>query len=125
MIKLNEGDNIKLSRLCSCREDDIMLLWFLEGNPSCSAWVDNIFQPEEAIIIAADFCYLLGEVEHPDEIEKILETNAHYKIIIPCGLQWVTYLNEYLSEKVHCYKRYSIKHEPDVFNKEFDVYSLI
>lgn len=119
MVKINEADNIKLSKLCSCRNDDIMLLWFLEGNPSCSAWVDDIILPEEAIIIAADFCYLLGTVKHPDEIEQILETNAHYKVIIPCGTQWVTYLDKYLSEKVHRYKRYSIKQEPDVFNKNY------
>ena len=119
MVKINEDDYIKLSKLCSCRNDDIMLLWFLEGNPSCSAWVDGIVQPEEAIIIAADFCYLLGEVKHPNEIEQILAANAPYKVIIPCGTQWVTYLNEYLFEKVHCYKRYSIKQEPDVFNKNY------
>ena len=119
MVKINEVDNIKLSKLCSSRKDDIMLLWFLEGNPSCSAWVDDIVQPKEAIIIAADFCYLLGEVKHPDEIERILETNAYSKVIIPCGTQWITYLNEYLSEKVHCYKRYSIKHEPHVFDKNY------
>lgn len=117
MLKINGRDNFKLSKLCSCRKDDIMLLWFLEDNPSCSAWVDDIDQPEEAIIIAADFCYLLGKVKHPDEIEQILETNAQYKVIIPCGTQWVTYLNEFLSEKVRCYKRYAIKYEPDVFNK--------
>lgn len=119
MIKINEEDNIKLTKLCSCKKDDIMLLWFLEGNPGCAAWVDDIGQPEEAIIIAADFCYLLGEIKHPDEIKQILETNARYKIIYPCGTQWVTYLNEYLSEKLHPSKRYSMKHEPDVFNKDY------
>ena len=100
MIKINEEDNIKLIKLCSCKKDDIMLLWFLEGNPSCTAWVDNIEQPEEAIIIAADFCYLLGEIKHPVEIKQILEAKAHYKIINPCGEQWVIYLNEYLFEKL-------------------------
>lgn len=119
MIKINEEDNIKLSRLCSCKKDDIILLWFLEGNPSCSAWVDDIEQPEEAIIIAADFCYLLGEIKHHDEIKQILETNARYRVINPCGTQWITYLNEYLSEKLHLSKRYSLKHEHDVFNKNY------
>jgi GNAT superfamily N-acetyltransferase len=117
MIKINEEDNIKLSQLCSCKKDDTMLLWFLEGNPSCTAWVDDIEQPEEAIIIAADFCYLLGEIKHPDEIKQILEANAQYKIITTSGEQWVTYLKEYLSEKLHFSKRYSLKHEPDVFDK--------
>lgn len=117
MFKINEEDNIKLSNLCSSKKDDIMLLWFLEGNPSCAAWVDDIEQPEEAIIIAADFCYLLGEIKHPDETKQILETYAHHKIINSCETQWVTYLKENLSEKLHFSKRYSIKHEPDVFDK--------
>ena len=117
MIKINEEDNIKLHNLCSCKKDEIMLLWFLEGNPGCAAWVDNIEHPEEAIVIAADFCYLLGMIKHPDEIKQILETNAQYKIINPCGEQWNTFLNEYLSEKLHSYKRYATKYEPDVFDK--------
>ncbi|WP_455716918.1 GNAT family N-acetyltransferase [Anaerosporobacter sp.] len=117
MIKLNEVDYIKLSELCSYRKNDIMLSWFLEGNPSCAAWVDNIEQPEEAIIIAADFCYLLGEIKHPDETKQILETYAQHKIINSCETQWVTYLKENLSDKLHFSKRYSIKHEPNAFDK--------
>lgn len=115
---MNDSERINLSKLCSCRKDDYMLLWFLEGNPYCAAWVDDVIHPEEAIIIAADFCYLLGSVKHHDEIEQILEENARYKIIIPCGTHWVTYLNEYLSKKVHCYSRYAIKYEPDIFDKK-------
>lgn len=118
MIKINEEDNIKLSKLSSCKKDDFML-WFLEGNPGCTAWVDDIQQPEEAIVIAADFCYLLGEIKHPDEIKLILETNARYKVINPCSEHWVTYLNEYIAESLHFIKRYSMKHEPDVFNESY------
>lgn len=57
----------------------------------------DVVYPEEAVIIAAEFCYLLGEVKHLDEIEQILEENARYKIITPCGLQWVKYLNQHLN----------------------------
>ncbi|GKU25205.1 GNAT family N-acetyltransferase [Clostridium folliculivorans] len=117
MIKIDDSNRHYLKKLCSCRKDDIMLLWFLEGNPYCDAWVDDVVHPEEAVIIAADFCYLLGEVKHLDEIEQTLKENALYKIIIPCGLQWVKYLNEHLPDKVRCYKRYAIKHEPNVFDK--------
>ena len=56
-------------------------------------------------------------MRHFDEIEQILLANARYKVIIPCGTHWVTYLNEYLSEKNYCYKRYAIKHEKYVFDK--------
>jgi GNAT superfamily N-acetyltransferase len=117
MIKIDDSDRHYLKELCSYKKDDTMLLWFLEGNPYCAAWVDDVVHPEEAVIIAADFCYLLGKVKHPDEMMQTLEENARYKIIIPCTLQWTKYLNEYLSEKVRCYKRYAIKHEPNVFDK--------
>ena len=117
MIKINDDNRMNLSNLCSCRKEDCMILWFLEGNNYCAAWVDDISNPKEAIIIAADFCYLLGDVKQPDAIEQILVENARYKVIIPCNTQWVTYLNDYLSEKVHCYKRYAIKRERDVFNR--------
>lgn len=118
MIKMKDSNRHNLKKLCSYRKDDKILLWFLEGTPFGAAWVDDELQPEEAVIIAADFCYLLGEVKHPDEIEKLLVENAHYKIITPVGLQWVTYLYEHLSEKVYCFKRYAIKHEPDVFDQK-------
>ncbi len=117
MIKINDSERINLSKLCSRKKEDNLLQWFLEGNPYCAAWVDNVIQPEEAIIIAADFCYLLGVVKHYDEVEQILEENARHKIVIPCGTHWGTYLNEYLSKKVRRFSRYAIKHEPDVFDK--------
>ena len=117
MIKITDSERINLSKLCTCRKEDNLLQWFLEGNSYCAAWVDDVLQPEEAIIIAADFCYLMGVVEHHHEIEQILEENARHKIIIPCGTHWDTYLKEYMSKKVRCYSRYAIKHEPDVFDK--------
>lgn len=119
MIKIKEENYHKLSKLCSSKKDDTMLLWFLEGNSNCAAWVDDMEQPEVAIIIIADFCYLLGEVKHRDEIKQILETEAKHKYIAPCGTQWITYLNEYVSRKLHNSKRYSLKHEPDVFDKNY------
>jgi GNAT superfamily N-acetyltransferase len=118
MKKINDLDRNNLKGLCSCRKDDSMLLWFLDGNPYCDAWVNNELEPDEAVIIAADFCYLLGEVKYPDEIVPILIENAQYKVIIPCGSQWITFLNAYLAERVRCYKRYAIKQEPDVFDKD-------
>lgn len=117
MIKINDSERSNLSKLCSCRKNDNLLLWFLEGNPYCAAWLDDVIHPEEAIIIAADFCYLMGVVKHHDEIEEVLEENARHKIIIPCGTHWDAYLKECMSEKVRCYSRYAIKHEPNVFDK--------
>lgn len=117
MIKINDSERSNLSKLCSIRKDDNLLQWFLEGNPYSAAWVDDTMNPEEAIIIAADFCYLLGEVKHPAEIKQTLEENARHKIIIPCETHWGTYLNEYMSKKVRCCSRYAIKHEPDIFDK--------
>ena len=67
MIKINDSERSNLSKLCSIRKDDNLLQWFLEGNPYCAAWVDDVMNPEVGIIIAADFCYLLGEVKQPDE----------------------------------------------------------
>ena len=48
MIKVYEEDYFKLSKLCSNRKGDMILLWFLEGNPGCAAWVDDIDDPKEA-----------------------------------------------------------------------------
>lgn len=117
MIKITDYERMNLSKLCSSRKKDSLLLWFLEGNPYCDAWVDDVIHPEEAIVIAADFCYLLGEGKDPGEIEQVLLENARHKIIIPCGTQWDAYLKECMSEKVRCYSRYAIKREPNTFDK--------
>ena len=118
MKKINDIDRINLKEICSSRKDDSMLFWFLDGKQYCDAWADSEEKPEEAIIIAADFCYLLGEVKHPDEIVSILFENARAKVIIACGPQWVTFIDKYLVRSVSCYKRFAIKHELDVFNKD-------
>lgn len=118
MKKIDDTERINLNKLCSCRKDDSMLLWFLDGNQHCAAWTDGEEIPEEAVIIAADFCYLLGEVKHPDEIVQILLENARYKVIMTGGPQWVAFMKEYLADRTYSYKRYAIKHEPNAFNKD-------
>ena len=117
MIKINDTDRNNLGELCFERKDDAGLLWFLDGNSHCVAWVDTIEHPKVAVIIVADFCYLIGEVEAPNEVVSILLEHARYKVIIACGKQWDDFIKEYLEGQYSCYKRYRIKREPDVFDK--------
>lgn len=116
MIKLMDSERSLLVQLCSCRSNDNILFWFLDGNSHCTAWVDNITNPKEAIIIVVDFCYLLGQLNEISEIECILIENAKNKVIIPCSTQWEDYLKNLLPRAVRSYTRYAMKQETKVFD---------
>lgn len=117
MIKINDSDRYQLKELCSCREEDPMLLWFFDGNRYCSAWADCVDKPETAVIIAADFCFLFGKVKAEEEISDILLSNARYKVIIACSPEWESFMADHMVGKAYCYNRYAMKREPEVFDK--------
>lgn len=118
MIKLKDSERSILVQLCSCRNNDNILFWFLDGNSHCEAWVDNVMNPQEAIIIVADFCYLLGQLDEIPEVENILMEHAKNKVIIPCCTQWEDYLKNLLPTTVRSYLRYAMKQETTAFDIE-------
>lgn len=115
MIEINAIERYILNDLCSTREDDTMLLWFLDGGKDCSAWVDQKEQPEEAMILIADFCYLLGKVMHPAELRNLLLEHGRYKIIIGSP-EWIQFLNTEMKDQLYSFKRYAIQRERENFD---------
>jgi hypothetical protein len=115
MIKLEYNQHHCIRQLCDSLKDDVVLWGFVEGNEGC-AWTDDIINPRQAIIIVADFCYLLGRCENAKEIETILNKNGKYKVIILGDDSWVQFLNESFPKNHSKYKRYAIKREPNVFS---------
>lgn len=118
MIILDCSDTDKLKDLYPSNRMDAMLSWFFNRRRHCKVWVDYTENPETAVILVADFCYLIGKVKTPEDIVTVLLEDAHNKVIIAAGPDWVLFLNQYLNGKVYCYKRYALKHEPDVFDRK-------
>ena len=116
MIRINDTERHLLKDLCSEKKDDIMLLWFLDGGKDCAAWVDQKDKPDTAIILAADFCYLLGKVKHSTELGDLLMEHAKYKIISAEGPEWIEFLDRDMKDKIYSFKRYAIQREREIFD---------
>jgi hypothetical protein len=84
------------------------------------AWVDDKPEPTMAIVIVADFCYLFGTVDDNEDdvnMKKILE-NAQRKILMIFDISWIVLIEKYYVNRFKKFKRFSIKREPNVFQRE-------
>ena len=118
MIELKNDEMHTLKKFYS--EDlDVTLISCIEGNMG-KAWVDNKVEPNIAIIIVADFCYLFGNVVHNENsinLKTILE-KAHRKIIMIFDSSWLVLIEKYYVNRFKMFKRFSIKREPNVFKRD-------
>lgn len=94
-------------------------LWSCIEGKMGRAWVDKKENPEIAIVVVADFCYLLGrptsnKVEY--KIEELLE-KCKEKVIITDDSSWVSIIESLYPNHLKRFNRYSIKNELGVFRK--------
>lgn len=118
MIELLKNERAPLQNLC-LGKSDVELFSCIEGNAG-QVWVNNKENPTLAIILIADFCFLLGhseKLEDGDYIIKIYD-NIKRKIIVPDSSFWIKVIETYFPDNHRTFSRYSIKTEPEVFNKD-------
>jgi hypothetical protein len=100
---------------------DVTLLSCIEGNMG-KAWVDNKTEPTMAVVLVADFCYLfgaVGDIDNEDDISvKTLFEKAQRKIIVIFDNSWVTFIEKFYTNRYKKFKRFSIKREPYVFQRD-------
>lgn len=115
MIELSKENLYCLSQLCEGHLD--VELWScIEGNMG-RAWVDRKDRPSIAIVIVADFCYILGCTEDKSyevSIKELLEQFKR-KIIVSNNEYGFNVIQKYFPNNHKKYSRYAIKKEPDVF----------
>lgn len=106
-----------LRPLCQGKKD--VVLWSCVKGIMGEAWVDRKDEPTIAIVVVADFSFLLGSIkDKEDEIEiKGLLEKCKRKIIVVDDTSWVSILEKYYPNSFKRFNRYSIKREPDVFEK--------
>ncbi len=98
---------------------DVELWACVEGKMMGQAWADNKKNPSIAMVLIADFCFLLGsneEGEYEGHIKQLLEQSKG-KIIVPYNNYWNLFIEKYFSNNHKKYLRYSIKKELDVFER--------
>jgi len=84
------------------------------------AWVDNKEEPKFAVVLVADFCHFLGAISSPEDEMKVKEMLDQCKrhVIVANHPSWVEIIEKYYPESFKRFNRYSIKREPDVFDKQ-------
>ena len=72
MVELSKGERHIISSLCKTRKDDVVLWSCIEGNIG-KIWVNSKASISCALVIAADFCFLLGGFEKMVEYEALID----------------------------------------------------
>jgi GNAT superfamily N-acetyltransferase len=118
MLELSKNEMYRLSQLC-CGKTEVELLSCLEGNMG-RAWVDTVTSPAVGIVIAADFCFLLGQAQNIKDEESIKAILERYKgkIIMVDDMGWASFIEKTYPNNLNKFKRYAFKKEEDVFQKD-------
>ncbi|GFZ31734.1 zwittermicin A resistance protein ZmaR [Clostridium zeae] len=117
MIELQKNERASLQSLC-VGKSDVELFSCIEGKTG-QVWANSKENPTLAVILVADFCFLLGhseKLQDGDYIKKLYD-NIRRKIIVPDSQFWIDVIAKYFPNNHRKFSRYSIKTEPKVFNK--------
>ncbi|TYQ15696.1 UNVERIFIED_CONTAM: GNAT acetyltransferase-like protein [Acetivibrio alkalicellulosi] len=94
------------------------LIWSCLQGYMGNAWVDDIHNPKSAQIITADFCFFSG-VPNLELVKNIPEFYpSDFIIMIPQNDEWSQLIEKEYSHNSNKFMRYSIKKEPDVFDRQ-------
>ncbi len=74
-------------------------------------YVDDLDNPQSAIAILGDFCYVAGTVN--EDMLSIIEKD--FMIVIPCHQQWQSFIEEKYQKNIKKITRYAFKKEKDIF----------
>ena len=118
MIKLSK-ENLHILNQLELPKNDVTIPGYLQGIISGTAWVNDIINPTTAILVVADFCYLIGNIhkKYKTEIIDILKDNCKGKLICYANKIWSEFIEENFAETFKKRIRYSFKHEPNIFDR--------
>jgi GNAT superfamily N-acetyltransferase len=118
MIFLSKEDS-HILKTFKMRKEEVVLKSYIQGMLG-KAWVNCKVNPTTAIVIVADFCFLLGVIDPKEESEiiKILSEDAKGRIIVPENFELASLIESNFISGLKKFNRYAIKWEPDVFDKK-------
>ncbi len=114
MIKLENG-NLSLSQKFFKEIKFYMTRSALQGYMG-QVFVDNIENPEFAIVLLGRFCFLDGNPDGKNAKQDLMELDDYYKTII-ANENWYELIEEVYKDRYEIDKRYSIKKDTK-FDKE-------
>lgn len=118
LVELAKEEVIHISHLCNRINDDIVFSACLEGHLG-RAWVLDKGKPKGAIVIAADFCYLLGSVNEleDDLVITKLKEQCRNKVIIVDDFYWINIIKKSFPDSLRKTNRFTMKCESHMFDK--------
>lgn len=118
MIELTKKDLHLLSQL-DLPKDNVNIRSYLQGIIDGFAWINEKTNPTTGILVIADFCILIGDIDTnaKSEIIEILSKNCKGKLIVSNNSIWYKFIENNFHGTFKKYKRYSMKREPKVFDK--------
>lgn len=118
MIELKKEERNVLYQL-SNEKEDVVLCACIEGNLG-RCWVDKKIDPTSAIIIGADFCFLIGVIQNISCIKdaiSIISENCKNKVIVTDSISWSSIIEEYYTNSFKKFSRFKTMKEP-MFNRD-------
>ena len=118
MIELSKEEMQCLCVLCDGKKD-IEFRSCIEGNMG-RAWADRKDNPSVAVVLIADFLFLLGYTEDMKEAADIRELLGQFKrrIIVMYDNRWGEFIEKNFPENHKKFSRYALKREPEVFKRD-------
>lgn len=116
MYCLKKEDRYRIAPLFNGWEET--LLWSCLQGYMGNAWADDMQSPKSAQIVTADFCFFAG-VPNRELVQNIPSNFPSSCILmIPQNDGWASLIEQEYKNQLERFLRYSVKKEPNVFNKE-------
>lgn len=118
MIELTKEETPMIFSLCKGRQY-IINMASTEGIRE-RIWADQKVNPSYAVILAADYAFLLGSMEEPENTDVLRSVllNCKRKIIVTEEKSWISIISRYYPDTFKRFSRYAFKQDPTAFQKE-------
>lgn len=119
MFELSKNERYIISPLCEARKADVVLWSCIEGNIG-RVWVSNKEFLSCAVVVAADFCFLLGRFEKVDyePLAKVLSEFCRDKVIISEDKSVDSFVESQFSQNFQRFIRYEFNKAHTKFDRQ-------
>lgn len=97
---------------------DETLIWSCLQGYMGNAFAEDALEPKSAQLVVGDFCFFAGIPNKELVINKPVERQSDFIIMIPRTREWGDLIEQTYQERAKKVTRYAIKKEPGVFDKK-------